>query len=87
MTDTFKQDISDIIDYYNARADMFELLERAIEWFDEGHDEQRMWRCLFEHQLLKDQTKELFSAFSYDTLSTLVGAYGVKLIIVSTPDE
>ena len=87
MTDTFKQDISNIIDYYNARADMFALLESAIDWFEEGHDEERMWRCLFEHQLIKDATKEMFDAFSYDTLSILVGAFGVKLVIVGTPDE
>jgi hypothetical protein len=87
MTETFKQDINDIIEYYNARADMFCFLEDAIDWFEQGHNEDRMWRSLFEHQLMKDATKEMFDAFSYDTLSLLVGAFGVKLVIVGTPDE
>ena len=87
MTDTFKKDIVDIIEYYNARADMFCYLEDAVSWIEKGHNDERMWRCLFEHQRKKDETKERFDAFSYDTLSILVGAFGVKLIIVGTPDE
>jgi len=87
MTDTFKQDIVDIIDYYSARAEMFEQLADAIHWFEKDQTEDRMWRCLFEHQLRKDETEEMFDAFSHDTLSVLVGAFGVKLIINGTLDE
>ena len=87
MTATFKQDINDIIEYYNARADVFCYLEDAIGWFEKGHNEDRMWRCLFEHQLMKARTEEMFDAFSYDTLSLLVGAFGVKLIIAGNLDE
>lgn len=87
MTDTFKQDINDIIEYYNARADMFCYLEDAVSWFEQGHNEERMWRCLFEHQRRKDEAKEMFGAFSYDTLSMFVGVFGAKLFIVGKADE
>lgn len=87
MTDTFKQDIADIIEYYNARADMFGYLEDAISWFEQGHNEERMWRCLIEHQLMKDITNEMFNAFNYDTLCTLVGVFGGKIVIAGNLDE
>ena len=87
MTDTFKQDIADITEYYLARSDMFALIESAIEWFEEGDNDERMWRCLIEYQLIKDATDEIFNAFSYDTLCTLVGVFGGKIVIAGNLDE
>lgn len=87
MTDTFKQDIVDITNYYDHRAEMFMSLENAVIYFEDGDDDQRMWFHLFEYTMLKDATREMFDAFSYDTLSILVGSFGVNLIIVSTPHE
>lgn len=87
MTDTFKQDIVDIVNYYDCRTEMFLQIERALEYFENSDNEQRMWNHLFEYALLNEATKEMFDAFSYDTLSLLVGAFGVKLIIAGTPDE
>lgn len=87
MTQTFKQDIDDIISYYDCRAEMFIQLDSALDYFENSGNEQIMWSHLFDYAMLKDATKEMFDAFSYDTLSLLVGAFGVKLVIVGTPDE
>jgi hypothetical protein len=87
MTDTLKQDIVDIVNYYDYRAQMFMEIEQALDLFENTDNEQRMWVHLFEYAMLKEATKEVLNAFSYDTLATLVGAFGVKLIIVGSPDE
>ena len=87
MTDTFKQDIVDIVNYYDFRTEMFMQLEQALEYFEKSDNEQRMWNHLFEYALLKDAAKEMFDAFSYDTLSMCVGVFGAKLFIVGKADE
>jgi hypothetical protein len=86
MTDTFKQDIDDIITYYDNRSEMFYQIESAVKCF-ENNEEQRMWFHLFEYAMMKEDTKEMFGAFSHETLSMLVGAFGANLIIVVTLDE
>ena len=87
MTDTFKQDIVDITNYYDYRAEMFMSLENAVIYFEDGDNDQMMWNYLIKYAMLKEATKEMFDAFSYDTLSIIVGSFGVKLIIVGTLDE
>ncbi len=87
MTTTFKQDIVDIVNYYDCRAEMFVQIERALDWFEKSDNEQRMWNHLFEYALLNEATKEMFDAFSYDTLSLLVGSFGGKIIIAGNLDE
>lgn len=87
MTDTFKQDIVDITNYYDYRAEMFMSLENAVIYFEDGDNDQLMWNYLFEYAMLNDATKEMFDAFSYDTLSLLVGAFGGKIIIAGNLDE
>jgi len=87
MTDTFQQDLVDITNYYDYRAEMFMSLQNAVIYFEDGDNDQMMWSYLFEYAMLNEATKEMFDAFSYDTLSLLVGAFGVKLVIVGTPDE
>lgn len=87
MTETFEKDIVDIVNYYDYRAQMFMEIEQALDYFNNSDNEQRMWIHLFEYAMLNEATKEMFDAFSYDTLSLLVGSFGGKLIIVGTPDE
>jgi len=87
MTDTFKQDIVDITNYYDYRAEMFMSLENAVIYFEDGDNDQLMWNYLIEYAVLKEATKEMFDAFSYDTLSTLVGSFGANLFIIGIADE
>lgn len=87
MTDTFKQDIVDITNYYDYRAEMFMSLENAVIYFEDGDNDQLMWNYLFEYAMLNEATKEMFDAFSYDTLSLLIGSFGGKIIIAGNLDE
>lgn len=87
MTDTFKQDIVDITNYYDYRAEMFMSLENAVIYFEDGDNDQLMWNYLIEYAMLKEATKEMFDAFSYDTLSLLIGSFGGKIIIAGNLDE
>ena len=87
MTDTFQQDIVDIINYYDYRAEMFMSLQNAVVCFEDGDNDQFMWNYLFEYAKLNEATKEMFDAFSYDTLSILVGSFGGKIIIAGNLDE
>lgn len=80
MTETFRKDIDNIIDYYSARAEMFGQLADAIHWFEKDQTEDRMWRCLFEHQLRKDETEEMFDLFDDKTIDMLAG-FKVSFII------
>jgi len=86
MTDTFKQDIGDIITYYDNRSEMFYQIESAVKCF-ENNEEQRMWVHLIEYGMLKEITKEIFDGFSYDTLSLLLVTFGANIIIVGAPHE
>ena len=87
MTDTFQQDLVDITNYYDYRAEMFMSLQNAVIYFEDGDNNQMMWSYLFEYAMLNEATKEMFDAFSYDTLSILVGSFGSKIIIAGNLDE
>ena len=87
MTDTFEKDIVDIVNYYDCRAQMFMEIEQALDYFNNSDNEQRMWIHLFEYAMLNEATKDMFDAFSYDTLSLLIGSFGGKIIIAGNLDE
>ena len=87
MTDTFQQGLVDITNYYDYRAEMFMSLQNAAIYFEDGDNNQMMWSYLFEYAMLNEATKEMFDAFSYDTLSILVGSFGGKIIIAGNLDE
>ena len=87
MTDTFRKDIVDIVNYYDYRAQMFMEIEQALDYFNNSDNEQRMWIHLFEYAMLKEATNEMFNAFSYDTLCNLIGVFGGKIIIAGDFDE
>lgn len=70
MSDTFKIDINNILEYYEVRTDQFFAIQNAIYFF-EKNDDQQMWVKLFDYVYYKDIAKGMFNDFSYDTLCTL----------------
>jgi hypothetical protein len=78
---TLKQDVVNIIIYYDEKAEQFTSLDMAIDMFNNDGSERLMWFHLLEYAMHRENTAQLLNAFTIKSLDILVGSCGAKLII------
>jgi len=74
------KDVKKIVDYYRTRANQFENLEEAIDYFEKGKSENWMWECLLEYGLQKQEADKMFDLLDDKTIDMLAG-FKVSFVI------
>ena len=74
------KDVEKIVDYYRTRANQFENLEEAIDYFEKGTSENWMWEYLLEYGLQKQEADKMFDLLDDKTIDMLAG-FKVSFVI------
>jgi hypothetical protein len=74
------KNVEKIVNYYLTRANQFENLEEAIDYFENGKSENWMWEYLLEYGLQKEEADKMFNLLDDKTIDMLAG-FKVSFII------